>query len=61
MNKTVSISLDQLSAYSNSADALKKALGGVPSGATYRIGRQAGDRPWESETFTITFEWKESL
>ena len=45
--------------YSNSADELRRALDAVPSGATYNILHHSGDRPWESDYFTIEFSWSE--
>ena len=45
--------------YGNSVDDLKKALAAVPEGAKYNILHHSGDRPWESDFFTIEFTWSE--
>jgi hypothetical protein len=56
MNLSVELSAHT---YGNSADELRRALGSVPDGATYNIMHHSGDRPWESDSFTIEFEWTE--
>jgi hypothetical protein len=55
-----SIELSGLSRYGNNAYELAQALQGIPPGATYDIHHSQGDRPWESDTYSITIEWDES-
>lgn len=56
MNLSVELNVNS---YSNSADELRRAMDGVPDGANYKITHHQGDRPWESDSYTITFNWTE--
>lgn len=47
-----------LGAYGNNVQELLAALYNVPQDATYDVSVQKGDRPYNSDTYTITFSWE---
>jgi hypothetical protein len=49
------------SEYSNLAVTLKDVLEQVPGGASFDLHKSEGDRPWESASYTITFNWTEEV
>ena len=61
MKRKLSVEVDNLSAYSNSADELRRVMDSVPDGAKFDLNLVEGDRPWESESYSITFTWEEEL
>jgi hypothetical protein len=47
-----------LNTLKNSVAELKKVLENIPDDAEYHVRSYAGDRPWESGSQTITFNWE---
>jgi hypothetical protein len=48
-----------LKPYGNKTEDLRKSLAMIPEDATYDVSIQNGDRPYDSDTYTITFSWEQ--
>lgn len=57
MRANVNLELSDLKSYGNSVQELREHLMGIPDNATFDITQHKGDRPYDTDTFTITINY----